>query len=100
MIQEIQRLGGHSARGNNDDAALAAWEAHRKGQEIPFIFQWVQSLPDADAKWMYELPWSVSIPSMGLIVVHGGLVPGVRPLLWGAEPAARRSVIFLGHMPA
>ena len=28
---------------------------------------------------LYELPWSVSVPSLGLIVVHGGLIPEVSP---------------------
>ena len=26
VIQEFRRLGGHTVRGNNDDAALASWE--------------------------------------------------------------------------
>lgn len=76
VIQEVQRLGGTSVRGNNDDAALAAYEAMQDGRQVPEAFSWVKELRLQDAQWLYELPWSVGLPHLDLFVDHSGCVPG------------------------
>jgi hypothetical protein len=40
---------------------------------------WVKGLEPEDASWLAHLPWTISLPSHGLTVVHAGLVPEVMP---------------------
>ena len=88
MVAEAHRLGLLSVRGNHDDEALAAWEAYTyHGHEPPEHRAWVKQLPEASARWLHGLPWSLRVPSHGLTIVHAGLVPEVR-----AVPRAARTV--------
>lgn len=78
VIAETRRLGAMSVRGNHDDSALAAFESLRRGEKVKKKkHQWVHKLSAADAYWLGQLPWSISIASYSLIVVHAGLVPEV-----------------------
>lgn len=79
VIQEAQRLGALSVRGNHDDTGLAAYEEVQRGREVTEKHQWTKKLPKRDAKWLASLPWSISLPDYGLVVVHAGLVPKVSP---------------------
>lgn len=51
--------------------------------------EWVKDLKAEDAAWLAQLPWTISLPSHGITVVHGGLVPEVglsdHPLPWQAK---------------
>lgn len=38
---------------------------------------WLTGLGDDRACWLGELPFSLSLPSLNLIVVHAGLDPGI-----------------------
>lgn len=40
---------------------------------------WVKGMPKADADWLRSLPWTINIPDLKLVMVHGGLVPDVSP---------------------
>ncbi len=86
MVAEARRLGFLSVRGNHDDEALAAWEAwQHRGVPLPARRLWLKQLPHASARWLHGLPWSLRVPSHGLILVHAGLVPDVRTLPLPAE---------------
>lgn len=39
--------------------------------------KWLEQLGDSRAEWLRQLPFSLSIPSLNLLVVHAGLIPGV-----------------------
>ena len=78
MIAEARRLGALSVRGNHDDSGLAAYEALQRGEEVKEKHEWVRNMSAADAHWLGQLPWSISIPSYSLLVVHAGVVPEVR----------------------
>ena len=39
--------------------------------------KWLEQLGDSRAEWLRQLPFSLSIPSLDLLVVHAGLIPGV-----------------------
>ena len=64
-------------RGNHDDAALAAAEATARGDPLRRKHEWVRDLKDPDVEFLSSLPWSLSVPSHGLIIVHAGIVPEV-----------------------
>ena len=77
VIQEARKLGALSVRGNHDDTGLGAYEDHLRGREVKEKHQWVKKLPEADARWLYDLPWSISLPSHNIVIVHAGMVPKV-----------------------
>ncbi|WIA19775.1 hypothetical protein OEZ85_005687 [Tetradesmus obliquus] len=68
-----------AVRGNNDDLALATWWNLQQGIAPPLPkLSWVGQLLPEDVQFMMGLPFSVTVEgSYNLIVVHGGLVPGV-----------------------
>ena len=39
--------------------------------------RWLEHLGDSRAQWLRQLPFSLSIPSLDLLVVHAGLIPGI-----------------------
>ena len=80
VIAEARRLGFYSVRGNHDDTALAAYETFRAGKPVPAKQSWVKEMPPGAAEWLHKLPFTIRLPSYGLVVVHAGLVPDVSPL--------------------
>lgn len=40
-------------------------------------FRWVEQLSESDLAYLNSMPFSISIPSHGCIVVHAGLLPGL-----------------------
>ena len=39
--------------------------------------KWLQELGEERANWLAQLPFSLSVPSLNLLVVHAGLIPGI-----------------------
>lgn len=39
--------------------------------------KWLEHLGDTRAEWLRQLPFSLSVPSLDLVVVHAGLIPGI-----------------------
>lgn len=90
VIQEARKLGALSVRGNHDDTGLAAYEDHLRGREVKEKHQWVKDLSEMDAQWLYNLPWSISLPSHNIVIVHAGMVPKV--------PLEKQLLVDLNHM--
>jgi predicted phosphodiesterase len=72
-----------SVRGNHDEKVIYERQRFEKDpetqrQNVPYA--WVKDLLPDDVTYLRELPYTISIPSVNIIVVHAGLVPGV-PLL-------------------
>lgn len=80
VLAEARRLNFLSVRGNHDDKALAAYEAFKRGRRVPTKRSFVEDMPEAAARWLHALPFSISLPSYGIVVVHAGIVPDVSPL--------------------
>ena len=78
VVQLVREMKAYSVRGNHDEVSLAEWQKHcERGTPLPEKFQWLQKLSKDDLKWAFELPFTISIPSKRVTVVHAGLVPGV-----------------------
>ena len=80
VIAEARRLGFYSVRGNHDDKALASYESFLANKPVPAKQKWVKEMPPGAAEWLHKLPFTIRLPSYGLVVVHAGLVPDVS--LW------------------
>ncbi|KAM3577432.1 hypothetical protein VYU27_000595 [Nannochloropsis oceanica] len=68
-----------SVRGNHDDSALSAFfrTGKFKGMAtLPPAYEYVTKLKEEDVKWLNALPYTWSIPHMGVAVVHAGMLPG------------------------
>ena len=62
-------------RGNHEDnALLARLKLNPKYSEGPG-FQFVNEFSDNEIEWLKQLPVSISVPELGLLVVHAGLDP-------------------------
>lgn len=77
VVQLVREMGAYCVRGNHDEVALREWQRYCEGGKLSDQFQWLKSLSEDDLKWVSELPYTISIPSKNIIVVHAGLVPGV-----------------------
>lgn len=78
------RANGYLAvRGNHDDALLFAHErreAARARGDVPQDdekYAYADELSTEDAQYLRNLPYTISLPTLGALVVHAGLVPGV-----------------------
>ena len=72
-----------TVRGNHDDALLEAslCVGRNAGQDrdaaLRGRYAYVHDLSAAELEWLAELPFTVSVPWLNLLVVHAGIVPGV-----------------------
>jgi len=82
---EVVRLavdsGFHAVMGNHDLIGLSRWDEWRRTGIVPApdqhgSYEWVATLRPEDVQWLRGLPWTITLPELGAIVVHAGLVPG------------------------
>jgi predicted phosphodiesterase len=70
-----------AVRGNHDEAVVRYWKAARKGKELPRLGrsgqEALEQLDDKHLAWLAALPYVLRLEP-DLVVVHGGLAPGVR----------------------
>ena len=90
FVRKNQESNWFSVRGNHDNSALAAALGDEtKRPRGSRKYDWVDSLSDDDVEWMSNLPYTITIPAslleedlasspkQDVIVVHGGLIPGI-----------------------
>jgi hypothetical protein len=75
VVQLLRELGAFCVRGNNDDEALAAHAAWRRGEAVADKFDFVGDLQDEDTAFLARLPFSISLPEYSVVVVHAGRHP-------------------------
>jgi hypothetical protein len=81
VLRLLQELKAESVLGNHDAHLLRLRRARLAGQPAPDVSDAVKKvarkLDEEDWAWLEALPYTISIPKHGSLVVHGGLVPGV-----------------------
>lgn len=77
VIRFVRETGSFSVRGNHEQSLLTDIFHKRNNQPIREKCRCVLDLNEDDEKFLETLPYSICIPSLNVIVVHGGLFPGV-----------------------
>ena len=78
----VRSLGdkAYVVRGNHENHILAKLCADNKEKVLRTVkskYHWLQSLTDSDVEYLNQLPYTISIPHLEVIVVHAGLLPGL-----------------------
>ena len=77
VVKLARKLRAYSVRGNHDEVCLLEWEkAQQKNGQLSDRFRWMNQLTPQDIQWLYNMPYTISIPSRNFIIVHAGLLPG------------------------
>ncbi|EGZ17103.1 hypothetical protein PHYSODRAFT_264248 [Phytophthora sojae] len=80
VVRFVRDSGALCVRGNHDDAALSAYYRWVQGGRQPGSakYPYVEQFEPRDVAFLEQLPFSLSLPNHGnIIVVHAGLVEGV-----------------------
>lgn len=72
----METANAYAIRGNHEDRALNAWKSVKKGKTVETKYEWVLTADDSAIDYMANLPYSLSLPAYGCMVVHAGIVPG------------------------
>lgn len=76
VVKLVRSMDAHCVRGNHDEVCLRSWQNYVEGREpLSSEFQWMRQLDRGDLEWLFELPYTLTIPSLNICVVHAGLVP-------------------------
>lgn len=77
MLQHVDNC--LSVRGNHDEVVISEYH---KWQSDPNCLTgrnaWIKLLTDNEISYLTSLPYTISIPSHNAIVVHAGLIPGLK----------------------
>lgn len=96
VVRLARELGALCVRGNHEDSLLKAWHSRDRlaitpGGPDSLVDKraLLEQFTAEDIDWVEEWPLSIHFPSLSVVVVHAGLVPGVplerqrfRDLLW------------------
>ncbi|KAI1295406.1 Bis(5'-nucleosyl)-tetraphosphatase, symmetrical [Halotydeus destructor] len=66
-----------SVRGNHDEVVIREYLKLKKGEELKPRNSWMKELTDDEVNYLVSLPYSISIPSLSILIVHAGVIPGV-----------------------
>lgn len=81
VLNFVRSSNSYSVMGNHERAAVRKLRLMKMnvGYEPKASKQWLHGLNGSDYEYLQELPYTISIPSLNAIIVHGGLLPG-KPL--------------------
>ena len=77
VIRFAREIGSFSVRGNHEQSILTEILHKRRNEPVREKRKFVYDLTQEDEEFLENLPFSISIPSLNVLVVHGGLLPGV-----------------------
>ncbi|XP_071946279.1 bis(5'-nucleosyl)-tetraphosphatase PrpE [asymmetrical]-like [Antedon mediterranea] len=78
VLDYVMSSEAYSVRGNHDEAVVYQCLSHKNDTdyEIPARYEWIKELSEENISYLQELPYTITIPSHNVIVVHAGLLPG------------------------
>jgi predicted phosphodiesterase len=100
VLQIARDLSAQCVLGNHEQQLLRARKARAPGRLKRRDRVTYDSLSKADWKWMKQWPHVIEIPSLGVLVVHGGFVPGIRWKEQDPDDVLSIQVIGKGKVPA
>jgi hypothetical protein len=79
-VRLIRQLGSmaYSVRGNHEQAVLYRLKQFDQMAKLPKNYSWITELSPEERLFLERLPFTILIPLLNVIVVHAGLVPGVK----------------------
>ncbi|XP_015913656.1 bis(5'-nucleosyl)-tetraphosphatase PrpE [asymmetrical] [Parasteatoda tepidariorum] len=67
-----------SVRGNHDEVVLREYfESKNPNYKLSPENAWINDLRMDEVRYLVELPYTISLPSLNTIIVHAGLLPGM-----------------------
>lgn len=102
VIRLAKSLGNrcYAVRGNHDEAGLREWFRLKTdpSYQLSAKYAWVRHMVESDANYLLSLPYTLTVPSRGILVVHAGLIPG-RPIKQNspADMTTMRNLIVHDH---
>lgn len=82
-LRFARRRGFLCCRGNHDDRSVREFFMRNSGSngsmefEPRKVFKWVERLNDDDVHWLSALPFTITLPSLNITVLHAGAVPDI-----------------------
>jgi len=78
VLRAIKKMQHVAVRGNNEESVLRELKSLKENPryELKNKYDWIRGLTEDEIHYIQNLPYSISFPSLGAIVVHAGLVPG------------------------
>lgn len=66
-----------AVRGNHDEIVLERFKQYKGGTKLEPNNKWIEDLPQKYIDYLNLLPYSITIPSLKCIIVHGGINPSL-----------------------
>lgn len=80
MLQDHNRHSCVSVRGNHDDVVVDQIlnVIKKDPRNLRPKNKWMEDVSEEELRFLMDLPYSIAIPSLNALVVHAGVIPGVR----------------------
>ena len=75
-VRTVIRLGALCVRGNHEDNLIRSLR-DPGGKHFIKRYPFGKDLSKQEVDWIINLPYTITLPDAGLVVVHAGLVPGL-----------------------
>lgn len=64
-----------AVRGNHDEIVLEEYNKYKGGDKLRPKNKWIEKVPGRYMEYLKRLPYTISLPSLGCIIVHAGIDP-------------------------
>ena len=74
-IREVMALKALCVRGNHEDNLVKSLKDPQSKHHRSGVYSFGEELTEQEIQWVTNLPYTISLPDAGLVIVHAGLVP-------------------------